>query len=262
MVDVDAVVKELKSEGVVVVDGCISVNDCEEIKAKLDRVVAERIQNGIYCGTPSNPVLDNYFMDDNSLVKLIYQELTDSVMRLLIDDDYVLISPSARNRQLTALNTGSERVSGVGWHTDSRYIQGGMGVCPSLCYMSILCLDDFNEENGATEFLPRSHLKYVRPPNRKNIKGPKKVLEAAQGSIVFLDTGLWHRVGEAGIKSRWGVFNTYGPWFVKPYHQFSKMFTEDVLQTFDPLIRQLLHCDSTPPISHLERMATLRRVGF
>ena len=82
------------------------------------------------------------------------------------------------------------------------------------------------------------------------------------GSIIFWDPCLWHRVGEATSKSRWGIFNTYGPWFVKPYHQFHRMFKKEVSSKFSPEIRQLLHFDSTPPKDHNEKMATLRRVNF
>jgi ectoine hydroxylase-related dioxygenase (phytanoyl-CoA dioxygenase family) len=254
----DKVVKEIYREGVVVIKDVFSEIECNKTKDKLNKVLRGRLVNNHYCGNSTNQVLDNYFMDDHSLLSLIYQDITDQLMRRLIDDDYVLISPSARNRSNLIGEEFGKKTSGFGWHTDSRFI-GGLGVKPSLCYMSIVCIESFTKENGCTHYVPKSHLFYERPRDRE-IDIPYAYLTADKGDLVIFDTALWHKVGDASTISRWGVFNTYGPWFMKPYHYFVEMFNKGDSKEFSPVIRQLLHYDSTPPRDHNESMITLRRV--
>jgi len=258
--DVEGLVQKIRHNGIAVLEDHLDRAYCDKMRGLLDRQLAERIDAGSYCGNEDSQVLDNYFMGFNELVTLIFQEVTDQVMRRLIDDDYVLISPSARNRRIMPSLSFGRRTSGVGWHTDSRFV-GGQGIKPSLCYMSLICLDDFTASNGATHIIPRSHLRYERPDDR-DADLPYDVLEAPKGSLIIFDTALWHRVGEPSRESRWGVFNTYGPWFMKPYHQFNEMFDDETLASFPQMIRQLLHLDALTPSDHNERMATLRRVGF
>lgn len=255
--DADAIVKELNSVGVVILENVLSQRECDTYCDVLERQLADRRAKGSYCGNETNQVLDNYFMTDPKLLDLLYQDVSDQVMRRMIDNDYVLISPSARNRRLMPENFG-KKTSGVGWHTDARYI-GGKGIQPSLCYMTILCIDEFGRENGATHYVPRSHLRYERPADR-DAKLDYEYMLVPRGGMAIIDTALWHRVGDATTQSRWGVFNTYGPWFLKPYHRFNKMFNAEQMASFPPIIRQLLHWDSQPPRDHDDSMVTLRRV--
>lgn len=255
--DVDVIVEGLQENGVVILQNLFSKEEAELYKERLNKQLDDRINKSEFCGNNTNQVLDNYFQNDHELLNLIYQEVTDKVMRRMIDDDYVLISPSARNRRLMQKKFG-RKTSGVGWHTDSRFI-GGQGIRPSLCYMSIICLDEFGKNNGATHYVPNSHLRYMRPQDR-DAEFPFEYMEAKQGDMVLFDTALWHRVGDASENSRWGVFNTYGPWFMKPYHRFNEMFLDEDVATFSPIIRQLLHFDARPPKDHNESMITLRRV--
>jgi len=259
--DLDSVVSTLETDGIVVVEGYFDREYCDKYKSILDTLLEKRISTQSYCGNEENQVLDNYFMGCPDLLDLLYQDLTDAVMRRMIDNDYVLISPSARNRRVMPGRRFGKRTSGHGWHTDSRFIGGGKGLKPSLCYMSVICIDDFMQDNGATHFIPKSHLRYERPTDR-DADLPFEYLAAPRGSLVIFDTALWHRIGAASEDSRWGVFNTYGPWFMKPYHRFHEMFTAEEIEGFPAIIRQLLHWDSWPPRDHDERMATLRRVNL
>ena len=257
--NLDEIVAELKTDGIVVVNDVYSSEQCDEFRDILDRAVAKRRSIQSYCGDDTNQVLDNYFTDDPSLLELLYQPITDKVMRRMIDDDYVLISPSARNRRLVVDGKFGKKTSGHGWHTDSRFTQGGRGFEPSLCYMAVVLIDDFACDNGATHFIRGSHKLYQRPEDRDADLDYENMVGKA-GSVVIFDTALWHRVGEASRKSRWGVFNTYGPWFMKPYHRFWEMFSEQEFSEMSPIIKQMLHCDSLPPRDHDESMITLRRV--
>lgn len=255
---IDGIVNAIRNDGLAVVPDVLSHQQCDHYRQLLNTQFEERLRSGSYCGNETNQVLDNYFMTCPELLGLLYQDVTDRVMRRLIDDDYVLISPSARNRRVLEGMRFGRKTSGVGWHTDSRFL-GNKGIRPSLSYIAIICLDDFEKHNGATHYVPGSHLRYQRPPDRDADLDFEYVLMPKSG-IAIIDTALWHRIGEPSTKSRWGIFNTYGPWFMKPYHRFNEMFTDEELENFPPIIRQLLHCDSIPPKDHDESMITLRRV--
>ena len=257
-IDYKKIIKNIKKEGIHIEKNLISKQKCKEIKNKLEKILSDRIKNKVYCGNDNYQVIDNYFMDDFSLTPIIFQNITDKVMKNLIDDDYVLISPSARNMSIRKDEFNGNKTSGLGWHTDSRFIQSGKGIKPSLCYMSILCIDEFKSTNGCTHYVPKSHLRYTRPKNR-NAKLKYSNMMAPMGSIVFIGTSLWHRAGEPSKDSRWGVFNTYGPWFVKPYHRFNEMFSKNQTKNMPSKLKKLLHFTSTPPSSHLERMQTLQK---
>jgi Phytanoyl-CoA dioxygenase (PhyH) len=255
---VDAIVEAIRNDGLAVIPDVLTLEQCDRYRGLLGKQFEERLQAGSYCGNETNQVLDNYFMTYPELLEMIHQDITDQVMRRLIDDDYVLISPSARNRRiLTGMRFG-RRTSGVGWHVDSRFL-GGRGIQPSLSYLAILCLDDFEKDNGATHYIPCSHKRYQRPPDR-HANLPFESMLMPKGGMAIIDSALWHRVGEPSTKSRWGIFNTYGPWFMKPYHRFNEMFSEAQAKEFPPIIRQLLHYDSIPPKDHDESMITLCRV--
>lgn len=257
-IDPDAIVSRIAAEGYAIVEAIYSEAECDAFVDALEIQLQARIAAGSYCGNENNQVLDNYFQGYPELLPLIHQEVTDSVMRRLIDDDYVLISPSARNRRLMSGPGFGSKTSGVGWHTDTRFIRG-KGVQPSLSYIAILCLDAFGPDNGATHAIPGSHLRYQRPPDRDADLAHIDLI-VPKGGMAVIDTALWHRVGPPSPQSRWGIFNTYGPWFLKPYHRFNEMFSADEMAALAPIMQQLLHNDSIPPKDHDESMITLRRV--
>jgi len=98
--DASRLASRVISDGLVVLENVFDQEYCDKYKKILDDILSSRIDSNSYCGNNENQVLDNYFLDNHSLLNLIYQDITDKVMRLLIDDDYVLISPSARNRRI------------------------------------------------------------------------------------------------------------------------------------------------------------------
>ena len=58
-----------------------------------------------------------------------------------------------------------------------------------------ILLDDFTEENGATWYLPKSHIT-LREPTEKEFYGDAKRLVAKAGAVFFFNARLWHAGGE------------------------------------------------------------------
>lgn len=259
---VDNIARGLREEGLAIATGVLSGGECARAIDSLEAVLDQRAKAGIFVGNARYQVLYNYFMEDRTLLPLLALDLVDQVMRVEIDEDYVLISPSARNRQYRADMTAANPTSGIGWHIDSRRIGGPSPTVlqPSPIFFAVVALDDLGPANGATHYVPGSHLRYERPVDRDATMNDSRILEAPAGSVVFMDSALWHRVGTESPARRWMLFNMYGPWFMKPYFEFSTMFPGHEAEALSPRLRQVLHYDSRPPSDHREGTITLRRI--
>ena len=257
--DINKKLKILKKDGIVFFENYLSEKKCEYFKNKINKILKNKVKLNEYVGNSSYQVIENYFSYSNDFFSLIYSDLINKVMTNLIDKDFVMISSSARNSQINKNIKKEHKTSGIGWHTDTRYIQNKK-ITPSLIYTSLITLDDFTSKNGTTKYFPGSNKINVKPQRDQSSKN-SKILKAKKGTLVIFDTALWHKAGDARLDSRWGIFTMYAPWFMKPYFQFDKIIEKKKLYSLDPKIRQLLHFDSTPPQKHDEKnLATLKRI--
>jgi ectoine hydroxylase-related dioxygenase (phytanoyl-CoA dioxygenase family) len=253
-------IRQVKSDGVAIVADVFSEADCARYVEKLDRIVSEAAKSGAFFGSQSYQVIYNYFLYDPSLYELFAHELIDEVMTSLIDADYVLISPSARNPCIRPDLPVGEKTSGLGWHTDARVADPATGALysPSQAFYATIALEPFKKGNSATHYIPKSHLRYRRPPDR-DAKLDYEVLEARTGSVIIFDAALWHRAGQATEVSRWSIFNQYGPWFMKPYFRFTDHYSLNQLKALPFKVQKLLHLCCTPPLDENARRPTVTK---
>jgi len=98
---------------------------------------------------------------------------------------------------------------------DFHFDDGGIRVQrprPTYGVSTIWALDDFTEDNGATEVIPGSHLWGEERPEQMQVD-PEKVIMSA-GSVVVFSGLLWHRGGaNQSDKPRLGITPQYcEPW--------------------------------------------------
>jgi len=241
--DYDKIVSEIKENGWTCVPDYFTAETCDFYASELNRILKERTDKGWYVGTNGTQVLENFFLECENPWPLLYNELVDSVMRRLIDQDYVVSTSGGRNQRIFDEETFGRLSSGQTWHTDTRY-WGETRVTPSLGYFAIAVLEDFTSENGATRFVPGSHRNLERPERQGEYEYQEFL--AKKGSVLFMDTAIWHIAGDPSPLSRWGVFTMFTPWFFKPYFNFPTFFTKEQAENLPPMIRQLLHFDSVP----------------
>ena len=79
-----------------------------------------------------------------------------------------------------------------------------------------------------------------------------------RGNTVIFDSGLWHKGGKSTNKSRWSIFNYYGPWWMKPYYLFDQMLGKKKLNNLNTDLKRMLHVYSTPPKNNSIRVSTLK----
>ncbi len=255
---VGAIANEVRESGLVCVPGVFGTEECATYCGILDKAVAGLAARGEYFGSRDTQVIYNYFVHDERLCPLFVHELIIAVMTDLIDKDFVLISPSARNPHLDPRLPYDRVTSGDGWHVDSRVCDARTGALfrPSMSFYAVVALEPFRRDNAATHFVPGSHLEYRKPPDRYG-DYPHAVVEADAGAVVFFDSALWHRTGVPGERSRWSIFNMYGPWFMKPYFRFRENFTAERIARMPAQVKRLLHLHSTPPVDPNARINTV-----
>ena len=259
MLDFDTIIKEIDSKGYSLISNFIPKIRCLETINKLELILNSRKEKLEFIGNNDNQVLYNYFIEMPDLLEFVYNNSIFQLMSKLLDTDHVLTSTSARNKRLIKVVEESKETSGIGWHTDAKYVfQNKIPIKPSFSYIVIFLLENFTKDNGATKYVPLSH-KYNFRPERDGEYEVDFFL-GFQGDVIVMDTALFHKAGISTSKSRWSIFSMYSSWFIKPYFQFNKMFSQKQFNAFDPRLKQLLHCDSIPPLDHKNNRATLKRI--
>ena len=258
--NIKTVISEVKKNGYSVLPNVYNKNFCKKTINKLESILDRLKKRRKYFGSNENQVIYNYFYHDIKLIKLTYNKFIDPVMSELIDEDYVLISPSARNpRILENINNG-KKTSGFGWHVDSRVVKKNNSLIkPSLNFFAIIVLEDFTTQNASTKYVKKSHKLYKKPIDRnKNIQ--YEIMTAKAGSIIFFDAALWHRVGKPTKLSRWSIFNMYGPWYMKPYFRFTDGMNSKIIKKLNKFEKKILHFNSTPPVNSEGVLTTLKKI--
>jgi hypothetical protein len=247
--------QELRENGLTIVPGVFSANECAGFVRKLNDLALRYDQAGLTDLGGDLHNVWNFFRHDDDLMPLVFNPYTDAILRQVIDADYVLIAANAINRCILVDNPRRLK-GGDYWHTDSRFV-GGRRLDWGFNYSACIMLEPFTHENAATRFVPGSHLDRTMPD--RNGDYSFKTLTGEAGTMVIFDSGLWHAGGPPTKKSRWGAFIMYGPWFMKPYYRFAEML-RDRRDSLSPDLRRLFHFDSTPPVDETDGVATLRRV--
>ena len=118
-----------------------------------------------------------------------------------------------------------------------------------------ILLDDFTEENGATWYLPNSHLQ-AEPPEEKHFYANARRVIAPAGSVWFFNARTWH-AGGANKSTNWRhaiTINMARPW-MKQRLDIPRAMSHLDLGKLSPAARQKLGFDAQVPASYDEYYA-------
>jgi ectoine hydroxylase-related dioxygenase (phytanoyl-CoA dioxygenase family) len=107
---------------------------------------------------------------------------------------------------------------------------------------AIWCLDDTDEANGATRFLPGSH-RFTRfadvPADPKVGMAP---FEAAAGSVILMDGRLWHTSGANTTEDRERalLFAFYARSFLRHQNNWNRSLSRETRRRLSPQLREWL----------------------
>ena len=239
------IINVLNNKGYIIIDNLLKKKETKKIKKKLNKILEKRLKNKEIVGHHDNQIMFNYFIEDKSLLKLIFIPKVDLILKKILDPDYVLQSSSAQNR---IKNKISKKIKlknkykiGSTWHTDSRYLNNKR-LNKGFSYLVIIALDPFTKENGPTRFIENSFKKLTRPKRRLKLKYKELIMK--EGSLCIMDSGMWHKAGNSTKNSRWTIFSAYTGWFVKPYYNYQKFISKN---NIEKKYKKLLHFNSQPP---------------
>ncbi len=256
--DIQAAADEVRKNGLIYLPGLYSKQECQKFKSKADNIISKFIEKKSTLLNQNCQYIVNPFRHDPDLYELLMNDTTDELLKVLLDEDYVVVNATLNNRKFrTDFETGYPKSLGDDWHTDSRYL-GGKRLDQGFGFLMLIMLDDFKKDNGATHYVPGSHLLRERPERQADYK--HEVIEGEAGTVVIIDSGVWHRSGKPSTQDRWGVFNLYGPWFMKPYFDYPKMVGQEYGEKLSARTKKLLHFNSVPPLNEDERLSTLVKI--
>ena len=112
---------------------------------------------------------------------------------------------------------------------------------------TIIAVDDFTDENGATVVLPQSHLWGDKIPSQADLKTALKAI-MPKGSVLFFLGTLWHGGGANKTASpRMCLTAQYCAPFCRTQENFSLSIPKARVSTFSENIQRLLGYSIHPP---------------
>jgi hypothetical protein len=197
----------------------------------------------------------NFFLHGARLRRTLFGPELQELHAEVFGTSYCLRNAVASSIQLnpTADATALHAPIGAGWHRDTPQFHDRAGQShvagPGVTFQVIVAIDNSSVENS-TKVIPGSHTKdwpgHRLAPDDAAGKiatyGEQDVVLQA-GDVAVIDDNLFHRAGLATPHSRWMLFCSYTPWFVKPYFNFS----ETVLPDLTAYEKHCLHMTAVPP---------------
>ena len=252
-------IEKLKTEGIIFIKDQFSKDQCNFYINKFKTILKKFTESDKFVD-PYCTLIRNPFRHDIDLANLIYNANADSILLELIDKDYVLVNSTVINRKIDHSIKKPAKNMGDKWHTDSHYLKNNTRrLEKGFGYIVIILFNDFTIENGGTLYISKSHLKREKPDKSgeyNNLENyPLNTLKGKAGTVIIMDTGIWHKGGKPSEEDRWSMFSYFGPWYQKPYYRFPEMLGEKFGKETNRHLRRLFHYNSIPPLADVNNEA-------
>jgi ectoine hydroxylase-related dioxygenase (phytanoyl-CoA dioxygenase family) len=190
---------------------------------------------------------------DDFFLSLAIDRKVLALVEHLLGNYFVLM---LQNGILNVPERGDDQTSGY-WHRDLGY-QHFVSSRP-IGITAIHCLDDFNSQTGGTRVLPSSHRNEVFP-SEHFLREHEHGIEAPAGSVIVLDSMLYHRGGHnTSANVRHAVNNIYTLPFIK--QQISLPQALAGRYSDDPFLARLLgyESESDPSVARFRERRLQRK---
>lgn len=127
------------------------------------------------------------------------------------------------------------------WHVDHPYwtIMPPYHVNFPLTAHVIWCLDEFSATNGATKFIPGSHLRPYPPDHEGDYDYEGVTIDAPAGSVVFAHGACWHSTGRnCSNEPRTAIFGRYAQSFIVLQEDMKLQL--ELMESVSPLVERLM----------------------
>jgi ectoine hydroxylase-related dioxygenase (phytanoyl-CoA dioxygenase family) len=110
--------------------------------------------------------------------------------------------------------------------------------CTANC---VWLIDDFTEENGATQYVPGSHKLGRHPTAQELAEAKTKPMTGKAGGMLFWGGQLWHQTGvNTSGASRIGILSYYVRGFMRQSENFVVSADRDALEGASDLLKTLM----------------------
>jgi ectoine hydroxylase-related dioxygenase (phytanoyl-CoA dioxygenase family) len=143
------------------------------------------------------------------------------------------------------------------WHADDAFYPLPRPRTTRLGVSTIWALEDFTDENGATEIVPGSHRWALEVPDAST-PSVKAIMPA--GSVIVFDGALWHRGGaNRSARTRLAISPQYCQPWLRPQESMLLIAPPEKARHMSPAMRSMLGYDIHPPfVGQVDGMHPLR----
>ena len=221
--------RQLAEDGWCVIEDVLTPAQADEARAHLWAAAEESERRG---APTRNIGLDpnrhnvrvfNLIDIDPLFVDLIQHPLAIEVVAGLLGEAF-LVSNCTANIALPG--SGSMEL-----HSDQSIVVPGPWIAPWSMNI-IWCLNDVREENGATRYLPGSHLYQTDADVPADALARMLPFEAPKGAIIAMDGRLWHTSGanKTADEERALLFGYYSRDFLRPQQNWNATLSPSTIE--------------------------------
>lgn len=230
--------RQLRDEGFFVVPGVLRGAELETVRAALDAAVAEtEARQGSAFDVrldpnPSNKRVYNLPAASPVFVELLRHPAALAAARAVLGEA-ILVSNFTANVALPG--SGSMNL-----HSDQALVVPPPWLHPWAMNV-VWCLDDTDEENGATRYLPGSHRFTGFDEVPADAMERTVAFSAPAGSFIAMEGRLWHTSGRnvSRDRQRRAMFAYYATDFLRPQFNWNVGLPPAVQEGFDDELRAL-----------------------
>ena len=251
--DLEVSKRQLIEDGCCVVPGVLTAEETATVRAKLWQAAEQSERLGVptrQIGLDPNEhnVRVFYLLERDAIFRELIQHPTaiEFVTALLTSD--FLISNFTANIALP----GSKSME---LHSDQGIVVPEPWFHPWSINV-IWCLNDVDEENGATRYLPGSHrIKYASELPR-DARARMVPFTAKAGSIAVMDGRLWHTSGANVSKDRERalLFGYYSRSFIRQQQNWNASLSPETIDSLSPQLRAWLGLEARANVSLARRL--------
>ena len=243
--DIDLHVESILIKGYTIVPNLFTHDELQLWRKKIDDIYIKQesefghdallnIQELDVCRAP--------LLYDFSFIKLATPPIVLEIVKKILGSWYIL------NLQNAIINRSKTQHHQSSWHRDLPY-QNHV-ISKPLAINSLIAIDDFSQETGATQLIPFTH-KLETLPSDAYIEDNHVIANMSAGSAILFDSMVLHRGGvNSSNHIRRGVNQLYTKPILKQQYDFPKALGNK--ENLDEFTSQLLGYTSQVPIDDKE----------
>jgi ectoine hydroxylase-related dioxygenase (phytanoyl-CoA dioxygenase family) len=232
---------QMKTTGWFLFDDVVEASLVQDLIVDLEQAYEIRrpvqIKNGVDANTEGTA--HHLLADGKSFLEFLQRSYLDQYIKTFFDGNYIL-NAFGGNLNLRKQFTYASNV-----HRDVRTYTREL----PLLLNSIVMLDDFSLENGATYLLSGSHLKREKPSDEEFFSRAARCT-GKSGSIVLWDSNIWHAAGENKTTlPRRSLSLIYSQPFMKQQFDYPRAVGYERADSFSETCRQIIGYNARVPAS-------------